>query len=347
MNVLGIESSCDECSAAVVKDGRDILSLHTVTQTEIHAQFDGVVPEVASRAHVEAIQPVVRTALTRANLSMDQIDLVAVTNQPGLSGSLTVGLSFAKAFAFARGVPFVTVDHMLAHAYAPRLVPAGGDDSGNNRIPVYPYLILLVSGGHTLIGIVWGEEELEVLGTTIDDACGEAFDKVGNYLGLDYPGGPRIDAMAREGDSRAYRFPVPKLNNANQRYDLSYSGLKTAVIHQRERFHDARFPETKANIAAAFQKAAIDMLLTRLANAVEDTGILRVAAGGGVAANSYLRQSLERNDDLDVSIPPMELCMDNGAMVAGLGYHRFLRHGFSSLDAGVNARVSDFRYRPN
>lgn len=334
MTVLGIESSCDECSAAIVRNGTDILSLRTITQTQIHARFDGVVPEVASRAHVEAVMPVVRDAIDHAGIAMDTIELVAATSQPGLSGSLTVGLSFAKAFAFSRGIPFVAVDHMLAHTYAPCLV----EDL------VYPYLILLVSGGHTLIGITHGAEDLEVLGTTIDDACGEAFDKVGNYLGLDYPGGPRIDALARQGDSRAYRFPVPKLNNANQRYDLSYSGLKTAVIHQRHRFHDTRYGETKENIAASFQKAAVDMLLNRLYNAVSDTGITRVAAGGGVAANSYLRSALESDRKLQVTIPPIELCMDNGAMVAGLGYHHYLRYGKSSLDTGVRARVSAFRY---
>jgi len=337
---LGIESSCDECSASLVTDGRKILSLRTATQTAIHARFDGVVPELASRAHIELVYPVVAEAIRSAGNPGDGIDLVAVTNRPGLSGSLTVGLSFAKAFAAVQNIPFVAVDHILAHAYAVQL----RTDNPQDDPPEYPYLVLLVSGGHTLIGISRSPDLLEVLGTTIDDACGEAFDKVSTYLGLGYPGGPAIDRLAQSGNKDAYHFPKSKLNNGNSPFDMSYSGLKTAVIHQRERFRDTRFADSAENIAASFQKAAIEVLVSRIMLAVEQTGITRVAAGGGVAANSYLRARLLSIAGVDVFIPSIELCMDNGAMVAGLGFHQYSGHGVSSMTTGVRARVPDFRY---
>lgn len=345
MLILGIESSCDETSASVVEDGRRIHSLVTASQTEIHARYHGVVPEVASRAHVEQILPVVERALSDAahSLHTDPADLsidgVVATNRPGLSGSLAVGLTFAKSYAYATNRPFAAVDHMQAHAYAARLEA--------ERPIEYPYLVLLVSGGHSMVAVSRAVDELEVLGTTIDDACGEAYDKVSAFLGTGYPGGPAIDRLAQAGDPRACRLPRPRLNHARERYDVSFSGLKTAVVHQLDRFWNNEYPRTKEHLAAAFQDAAIEMLVDRLWNAVEDTGIRRVVAGGGVAANSELRRRLTALRDLpepvEVVLPPLELCIDNGAMVAGLGYHLLKREMRSPWDVGVSARVAEFR----
>ncbi|MCG8480125.1 MAG: tRNA (adenosine(37)-N6)-threonylcarbamoyltransferase complex transferase subunit TsaD [Spirochaetales bacterium] len=345
MLILGIESSCDETSASVVEDGRDIHSLVTASQTEIHAKYHGVVPEVASRAHVEHILPVAAQALREAAQAVNadpsaiRIDGVAATNRPGLSGSLAVGLTFAKSYAYVADLPFVAVDHMHAHAYAARLAPAPELE--------YPYLVLLVSGGHSMVAVSRAEDELEVLGTTIDDACGEAYDKVSAFIGTGYPGGPAIDRLAQAGDPRACRLPRPRLNHARERYDVSFSGLKTAVVHQLDRFWNDEYPRTKEHLAAAFQDAAIEMLVDRLCNAIEDTGIRRVVAGGGVAANSELRRRLKALSDLpepvEVVLPPLELCIDNGAMVAGLGYHLLKRGRRTAWDVGVAARVPEFR----
>lgn len=338
MLILGIESSCDETSASVVSDGRTIRSLVIASQTELHARYHGVVPELASRAHAEQILPVVQAALEEAG--NPELDAVAATAHPGLSGSLAVGLSFAKAYAWARGLPFVAVDHMLAHAWAPQLAAP---------YPDYPYLVLLVSGGHTLLGISRSPDELDVLGTTIDDACGEAYDKVSVFLGQGYPGGPVIDRLAAEGDPSAASFPQPRLNHRDNPYDVSFSGLKTAVVHQLDRFWNPEFPRRPEHLAAAFQDAAIGMLVDRVERAVRETGIRRVAAGGGVAANRELRRRLAQlqvdGTTVEAFLPEPRLCMDNGAMVAGLAWHRRLAGQESPLDAGVAARVPVFRGR--
>lgn len=347
MRVLGIESSCDETSASVVEDGRIIHSLVIAGQSEVHARYHGVVPEAASRAHVEQIFPVVRQALEEAGAGpgghgASPVDGVAVTNRPGLSGSLAVGLTFAKSWAWAGGLPFIPVDHMAAHAYAVQLADT---DTGAAPPVQYPYIVVLVSGGHTIIAVSRSFRTLEVLGTTIDDACGEAYDKVSAFLGTGYPGGPAIDRLARHGDPRACTFPRPRLNRNDNRYDFSYSGLKTAVVHQMDRFWNEGYPRTRENIAAAFQKAAIDIVVDRVRNAVADTGIPRVAAGGGVAANSYLRESLASLPGVTVHLPSPVLCMDNAAMVAGLGYHFLAAGETGDLETGVTARIETFRRR--
>lgn len=334
MLVLGIESSCDECSVALVEEGRRIRSNIVLSQVESHAVFQGVVPEIASRMHTESILPVYRAALAEAKVSPEEIEGVAVTSRPGLTGSLVVGLTFAKAVAFSLRVPYVAVDHILSHIYAPQL-----------DTPIeYPHLTLLVSGGHSIIGEVEAFDRFTVLGTTIDDACGEAFDKVATHLGVGYPGGVQIDRLARKGDPAAYRFPIPKLAKGNHRYDLSYSGLKTAVLHQLDQFHVDGKGSSLEDVAASFEKAAVDMLLLRLMRAVNDTGIHRVVAAGGVAANSYLRARLAAETGLEVYVPPLELCTDNAAMVAGLGYHYLMRGESSGYDEGVRARVPRFRH---
>ena len=333
MKVLGIESSCDETAAAVVEDGKNIISNVVATQIPFHEVYKGVVPEIASRKHAEWILPVVRQALEQAQLSLDDIDAIAATNRPGLMGSLLVGLSFGKTLAWSTGKPFLAVNHMLGHMYAAHLV---------NDI-AYPYLGLLVSGGHSIIAKVNGFDDLEVLGTTIDDSVGEAFDKVAKYYNLGYPGGVIIDKLSKEGDAKAYAFPVPKMEKGEHRYDVSFSGLKTAVIHQSEMFLNKGYEASVANIAASFQETACRTLVSRLLRAVEDTGLTTVVAGGGVAANSRLRAMLAEHSELNCIFPPLKLCGDNGAMIAGVAYHFLKRGDTSPLNTTACARIPQFK----
>ena len=333
MRILGIESSCDECSAAVVEDCRRIASNVVLSQVDFHRPFYGVVPEIASRKHIEWITPVVSDALSQAGVTLEQIDAVAVTCKPGLIGSLLVGLSFAKGLAYARRLPLVGVDHILAHLYAPHL----------ERDIAYPYLGLLVSGGHTIIARVEAYDRFTVLGTTIDDACGEAFDKVAKFYGMGFPGGVAIDRLSREGNPRAFRFPSASLHKGEAHYDVSYSGLKTAVIHQIEQFWDGKSPKSLANIAASFQRAAIDILADKVIRAAEDQKLQRVVAGGGVAANSYLRKRLAEAAPLEVIFPSLALCTDNAAMVAGFGYQALRDGKTADFTLNASARVSMFK----
>ncbi|MCL2208570.1 MAG: tRNA (adenosine(37)-N6)-threonylcarbamoyltransferase complex transferase subunit TsaD [Treponema sp.] len=347
MKVLGIETSCDECSASVVEDGEKILSNVIMTQIPFHAQWNGVVPEIASRKHVEWIYTVAEEAIVKAELGVKDIDAVAATNRPGLFGSLLVGLSFAKAFAWARNIPFIAVDHMLAHLYAPRL--------SETQKPEYPFLGLLVSGGHTIICRADDFDNITVMGTTIDDAAGEAFDKVSKFYGFGYPGGEAIDKLSRNGDSEAFRFPLPSLHKGGftadmdgrsfhlHRYDVSYSGLKTAVVNQLEMFKVKKGVIKNEDIAASFQKTAVEILLRALLNAAEDTGLSTIVAGGGVAANSLLRSRLAGQKHLRCIFPPLSLCGDNGAMIAGIGYQYLARGERSPLDITPSARVTGFK----
>jgi N6-L-threonylcarbamoyladenine synthase len=354
VKVLGIETSCDECAAAVVDTGA-ILSSVVATQIPFHTSYQGVVPEIASRMHTEWIYGVVQEALSRAGLDPGEVEGVAVTARPGLLGSLLVGLHFAKAFAWARNLPLIAVDHLRAHLYASRLVLPNQASAG---APAYPFLGLLVSGGHSVICRAGNFDALTVLGTTIDDAVGEAFDKVAKYYGFGYPGGAAIDKLARNGDPEAFKFPMPNLyktdkSGRDHRYDVSYSGLKTAVVNQLEQFRvkprsgsPAGPPGTgAADIAASFQKTAVEILLRALLRAVEDTGLRTVVAGGGVAANSYLRSRLTEQAGLRVIFPPPELCGDNGAMVAGLGEQYLLRGDRSPLNVSASARVKAFKQK--
>jgi N6-L-threonylcarbamoyladenine synthase len=347
MKVLGIETSCDECSAAVVEDGEKILSNIITTQIPFHAPWNGVVPEIASRKHTEWIYTVTKEALDKANLDVKDISAVAVTSRPGLFGSLLVGLSFAKAFAWARNIPFIAVDHMLAHLYAPRLT-----ETGNMQKLEYPFLGLLVSGGHTIICRADNFDDITVMGTTIDDAAGEAFDKVAKFYNFGYPGGSVIDKMSRNGDSNAFRFPMPSLHKGSRtagseitsvhRYDVSYSGLKTAVTSQIDKFK-VKIDPSNEDIAASFQKTAVEILLRALLNAAKDTRLSTIVAGGGVAANSYLRSRLAQQHHLRCIFPPLDLCGDNAAMIAGIGYHYLVRGEQSSLNITSSARVNGFK----
>jgi N6-L-threonylcarbamoyladenine synthase len=340
MLILGIETSCDECAAAVVEDGCAIRSNVVATQIPFHTRWGGVVPEIASRKHTEWIGRTVREALDRAGVDAGHIDAVAATSDPGLLGSLLVGITFGKALAWTRDIPFIPVNHLYAHLYAARLLLPASNREGNTEenagakamtadIP-YPYLGLLVSGGHSMICRVDGVSAITVLGTTLDDAAGEAFDKVGKHYGLPYPAGKYVDRLAKTGDENAFAFPLPNLHKNGRPSDMSYSGLKNAVINQRETFRKKAAPSGEnagpgdaetADIIASFQKAAVKILLRALFRAVDSTGIHTVVAGGGVAANSYLRARLAERTDIHAVFPPAELCGDNGAMVAGLAYH--------------------------
>ena len=333
MLVLGLESSCDECAAAVVEDGRRIRSSVVATQIPFHAVYKGVVPEIASRIHAEWVGRVAANAMEEAGIGPADIDAVAVSSRPGLAGSLLVGLNFAKAFSWARGIPYVAIDHMLAHLYAARLV---------EELP-YPYLGLLVSGGHSVICRVDDFDRVEVLGASIDDAVGEAFDKVAKHYDFGYPGGMVIDRLAEEGNPDTFRFPLPNLYKGDHRYDVSYSGLKNAVINHLEKYRVGEGEASPQNIAASFRRTAIDILLRAIYRAVDDTGIKTLVAGGGVAANSLLRRELATRRDLRVVFPPLNLCGPNRAMVGALGYEYLKRGDVSPLEEPVSARVAQFK----
>jgi N6-L-threonylcarbamoyladenine synthase len=322
VRVLGIETSCDETAAAVVDDGRQVRSSVVASQAELHARYGGVVPEVASRAHVELICDVIEQALVEAGSSLDELDAVAAVRGPGLAGALLVGVSAAKAISLASRVPYVGVHHHEAHLYAamiedPQLEP--------------PLVTLVVSGGHTLLIAMEDHGRYRVLGETVDDAAGEAFDKVARYLGLGYPGGPEIDRLAREGDPEAIRFPRPMRGDG---HDFSFSGLKTAVV-QYVRKH----PDTDvADVAASFQAAIVDVLVEKLLGAARETGIGTVVAGGGVAANSALRErllDLAVAGEVQVVLPSVALCTDNAAMVASVAAYRLAADGPTPLEAPV------------
>ena len=335
MTILGIETSCDECSAAVVVDAKEILSNVIATQIELHKPYQGVVPELASRLHTEWIEQVVDAAISKAGITRDDLDAVAFTNRPGLLGSLLVGVNFAKCFASTLSIPYLGIDHIRAHLYASQI---------ENPLE-YPYLGVLVSGGHTVICRVDSYDSVDVLGTTIDDAIGEAFDKVAKFYDLGYPGGVVIDRLSQSGDANAFAFPGPTMDRDKHPYDMSYSGLKTAVINQKDRFLNPGHEDTKENIAASFQRQAVNILMKRVKIALKDTGLKRISAGGGVAANSLLRKELKdlEKSGYNVTFPSLKLCTDNGAMVAGLAYNYF-KDGFTSgADVTASARVSAFK----
>jgi len=320
MNILGIESSCDETAAAVVKDGRHIRSSVVSSQVQVHHRYGGVVPELASRKHIEAIVPVVDEALTKARLPLSAIEAIAVTRGPGLVGALLVGFSFAKSLAYALRVPWVGINHLEGHINSIFLEPDP---------PAFPYVALLVSGGHTGIYYVTGHTAVELMGQTRDDAAGEAFDKVAKMLDLGYPGGGIIDRLAKKGDSEKIKFPRSYLNRSD--FDFSFSGIKTAVLRYITS-HPHSIKNEIPDIAAGFQEAVLEVLSYKAIRAAADKGSDHIALVGGVAANSRLREMLTAEAELKgirVHIPSIHLCGDNAAMIAGVGYH-YLRAGMTA-----------------
>ena len=325
MNILGIETSCDETAAAVVSDGTSILASVVSSQVEIHHRYGGVVPELASRKHIEAIVPVVEEAIHTAGLPLTQIDAIAVTRGPGLVGALLVGFSFAKSLAYALGIPWVGVNHLAGHINSVFL---------ESDPPAFPFVALLASGGHTSIYHVTDHIMLELMGQTRDDAAGEAFDKVAKILGLGYPGGGLIDRLSNQGDPSRIRFPRSYLDKSG--FDFSFSGIKTAVNRYAMNYQGDDFKESIPDIAAGFQEAVMEVLTYKAIHAAVEKGCDRLALVGGVAANSRLREKLKADagqKGIKVHIPSIPLCGDNAAMIAAAGYHY--------LKAGIVAGLQD------
>jgi N6-L-threonylcarbamoyladenine synthase len=320
--VLGIETSCDETAAALVLGGHDVVSSVVSTQVDLHAQFGGVVPEIASRAHLDLLNPLIARAVVEAGVDESRIDAVACTVGPGLIGALLVGVSAAKALALTWGVPFVGVNHMEAHLYAAFL---------EDPTLEFPLVVLLVSGGHTMLVEMEGHGRYRLLGETIDDAAGEAFDKVARFLGLGYPGGPAIDREAERGNPEAIAFPRALLNDG---LHFSFSGLKTAVMN-----HVRKHPQvSSADVAASFQAAVVDVLVHKARRAAEQVGARGLVLGGGVAANSLLRErftTMCAETGLRGMLPSRAMCTDNAAMIAAAGWHRLRSDGPTALDAGA------------
>jgi N6-L-threonylcarbamoyladenine synthase len=320
--VLGIETSCDETAAALVMGGADVVSSVVSSQVDLHAQYGGVVPEIASRAHLELLNPVVARAVVESGVDDSRIDAVACTVGPGLIGALLVGVSAAKALALAWDVPFVGVNHLEAHLYSAFLEDPSLE---------FPLVVLLVSGGHTMLIEMRGHGDYRLLGQTIDDAAGEAFDKVARFLDLGYPGGPAIDRTALIGDPMAIRFPRAMLDD---NLDFSFSGLKTAVVN-----HVRKHPEVAtADVAASFQAAVVDVLVAKARRAGREVGAKGLVLGGGVAANSLLREQFLdacASDGIRGFLPSREMCTDNAAMIAAAGWHRLRADGPTPLSAGA------------
>lgn len=331
--ILGIESSCDDTAAAVINNGR-ILSNVVATQ-EIHEQYGGVVPELASRAHQQNIVPVVHQALQKANIDKNQLSAIAFTRGPGLMGSLLVGTSFSKSLAYGLGIPLIDVDHLQAHILAHFIEIEG------QTPPKFPFLAMTISGGHTQIVKVSNYFEMEVIGQTIDDAVGEAFDKSAKILGLPYPGGPLVDKYAKSGNPKAFKFPKPKVGPL----DFSFSGLKTSVLYfvEKETAKDPNFvSENMADICASIQFTIVEYLMDKLKNAVKKTGITEIAIGGGVSANSGIREAIrgtETKYGWTTHIPKFEFCTDNAAMIAIVGELKFKEQSFAESNVMASARM--------
>lgn len=334
--ILGIESSCDDTAAAVIAD--DVILSNVAANQEIHSSFGGVVPELASRAHQQNIIPVIHTALQKANIGKKQLSAVAYTRGPGLLGSLLVGASFSKAFAMGLNIPLIEINHLQAHILAHFI----RNDEKPGSIPSFPFLCLTVSGGHTQLVIVKDHFDMHIIGQTIDDAAGETFDKAAKIMGLPYPGGPVVDKLAREGNPLRFSFSKPNIPGL----DFSFSGLKTSFLYfLRDRLkEDPQFIENnKADLCASIQKTIVDILISKLDKAANETGIHDIAIAGGVSANSGLRSGLDglsRQKGWKIFIPPLAYTTDNAAMIAVSGYFKFLKKDFGRQSDTPYARIS-------
>lgn len=338
ITILGIESSCDDTSAAVIRN-RTLLS-NVIASQAVHQKYGGVIPELASRAHQQNIIPVVDTALKEAGITIDKVDAIAFTRGPGLLGSLLVGVSFAKGLSIARNIPLVEVNHLEGHILSHFV------DMPDREIPPpdFPFLCLLVSGGHTQIVRVDAPTKMEIIGTTIDDAAGEAFDKCAKVMGLPYPGGPVIDRLAKEGNPEAFKFAKPHVEGA---YDYSFSGLKTSFLYTLRdavKENPNFVEENKADLCASLQKTIVDILLDKLVKASKATGIKDIAIAGGVSANSGLRNGIEamgRRRGWRTFLPEFKFTTDNAAMIATAGHYRYMAGELSSLEVSPVARLQD------
>lgn len=333
--ILGIESSCDDTSAAVIRDG--VLLSNVVASQSVHEAYGGVVPELASRAHQQNIVPVVSEAIKRAGIDRHDLSAVAFTRGPGLMGSLLVGVSFAKGLALSLGIPTIDVNHLQAHVLAHFI-----KDDEERRQPTFPFLCLLVSGGNSQIIVVKDFDDMEVIGQTIDDAAGEAIDKCSKVMGLGYPGGPIIDKLARQGDATRFQFAKPHI----QGYDYSFSGLKTSFLYSLRKWvaDDPDFIEkNKADLAASLEKTIVDILMSKLLKAAKDLKIRQVAVAGGVSANTGLRDAFRDYSDKygwEIYIPKFSYTTDNAAMVAITGYHKYLKGDFCDIAAPAYSRTT-------
>ncbi|MDD2522970.1 MAG: tRNA (adenosine(37)-N6)-threonylcarbamoyltransferase complex transferase subunit TsaD [Anaerolineaceae bacterium] len=334
LRVLGIESSCDETAAAIVEGGRVILSSVIASQVDLHAQFGGVYPELASREHVRAIHAVVNEALQQAHMQMGDLDAIAVTRGPGLAGSLVVGVNMAKALALSAELPIIGVNHLEGHLYSAWLYPA---DSKAGPEPEFPLVALLVSGGHTELILMKGHLDYETLGNTADDAAGEAFDKVARLLDLAYPGGPSIQKAAQTGNPRAFNFPKARLDSP---WDFSFSGLKTAVLRKVEDYKNTNKKLPVADIAASFQQAVVETLYEKTIAAAEEYKAKDIIVAGGVSANRALREAFRVQTRFRVHIPHINLCTDNAAMIAAAAYRHLVIGQTDPLDFDVQPNWS-------
>jgi N6-L-threonylcarbamoyladenine synthase len=323
--ILGIETSCDETAASIVENGRLILASTVASQVDLHAQFGGVFPEVASRQHIRTIYPIVLTALQQAHLGLGDVDAIAVTRGPGLPGSLVIGMNTAKGLALGSNLPIVGVNHLEAHIYSAWLhwPPVNGEGSAPALAPEpqFPLVVLIVSGGHTELIFMKDHLRYERLGATLDDAAGEAFDKVARLIGLSYPGGPAIEKASEAGNPKAFAFPRAWLNDS---WSFSFSGLKTAVLREVRRLQSYKSELPVADLAASFQAAVVEVLVGKAVRAAETMGAAEILVAGGVSANRALREAIQSQAPCPVHIPPISLCTDNAAMVACAGYYRFV-----------------------